>query len=397
MADSDGPALKAGVFIVLMAVAGVALIAVVTGGLNPFAGGRTYAVTFAEGADLSGLAADAPVRVLGVPAGRVESVRVGGNDAGDAVEARVVIRVPDDVVLKRDAEVVAGSSLTGAVWLNVAALGSDAEADDTHPVNGSTSGIGSLVSRMEAMVPRAEAVLDRFGTAADGVKDALAEIDGAVGEVRAVVADVREPLRDTLDGTRALTASLRERLPGTLDRVDTLTGERLPGTLDRADGLADTLRTAAADARTAIGEARTALANVPPALSKIADAGGDTSEVVRRIGRMVDATRPRLLAAVDDAGSAAQELDGAVGELRAAPWRLLYKPKRRDEDRLALYAVAREYAQGARSLERAAEALAALDPAAADPADADALRSLVVAAYDRFAEVQGRLFTRLED
>ena len=152
MSDSNAIAFKAGLFIVLMTLAGAALVVTVGGGLHFFASERIYTVTFGPGDDLSGLAPDAPVRVLGVVSGRVTDVTVGLN-ADDEVEARVVIRLPEDVVLRQDAEVVAGSSLTGSTFLNVLRTGSGAEATADTPVRGSVASIGSMVAAAQRSDP----------------------------------------------------------------------------------------------------------------------------------------------------------------------------------------------------------------------------------------------------
>ena len=153
---------------------------------------------------------------------------------------------------------------------------------------------------------------------------------------------------------------------------------------------------AVADARASLKQAAQSVERLPDVLERIGRAGDDASQTLASIQRLVDSARPRLDGMLADAGDAAQSLDGAVGELRAAPWRLLYKPKARDEQRLATYAVARQYARGASDLERAAQALAAAGEDGADPQQLEALRGAVVSAYDRFAVVQAALFDGFE-
>ena len=395
MSDSNAIAFKAGLFIVLMTLAGAALVVTVGGGLHFFASERTYTVTFGPGDDLSGLAPDAPVRVLGVVSGRVTDVTVGLN-ADDEVEARVVIRLPEDVVLRQDAEVVAGSSLTGSTFLNVLRTGSEAEATADTPVRGSVASIGSMVAAAQDLMPRFESALAKIERAAEGAETTMKGIDGAVGEFGEALTELREPLRSTLADAGELAGTLRERVPGSMDHLDRLTGETLPMTLERMDGLAEQGTEAVADARASLKQAAQSVERLPNVLERIGQAGDDASQTLASIQRLVDSARPRLDGMLADAGDAAQSLDGAVGELRAAPWRLLYKPKARDEQRLATYAVARQYARGASDLERAAQALAAAGEDGADPQQLEALRGAVVSAYDRFAVVQAALFDGFE-
>ena len=395
MTDSNAIAFKAGLFIVLMTLAGAALVVTVGGGLHFMRSERTYTVTFGPGADLSGLAPDAPVRVLGVVSGRVTDVSVGLG-ANHEVEARVVIQLPEDVVLRQDAEVVAGSSLTGSTFLNVLRTGSGAEATVDTPVRGSVASIGSMVAAAQDLMPRFESALATIEQAAGSAQTTMNGIDGAVAEMQGALTELREPLRSTLADAGELADTLRERVPGSMDHLDRLTGEAVPATLKRIDVLAENGTEALTDVRASLKQASQSVERLPDVLERIGKAGDDAGNTLASIQRMVDSARPRLDGMLADAGDAAQSLDGAVGELRAAPWRLLYKPKARDEQRLATYAVARQYARGASDLERAAQALAVAGEEGADPQQLEALRGAVVSAYDRFAVVQAALFDGFE-
>ena len=395
MSDSNTIAFKAGLFIVLMTLAGAALVVTVGGGLHLFGSERTYTVTFGPGSDLSGLGVDAPVRVLGVVSGRVTEVAVGpGPD--DEVEARVVISLPERVVLRQDADVVAGSSLTGSVWLNVRRAGTGPEATADTPVRGTVASIGSVVSSAQDVLGQFEVSLTKIAEAAESAQTTLQGIDGAVGEFEEALAELRPPVRSALADAGELAGTLRERVPTSIDRLDRLTGTELPATLKRINGLADRGAEAVGDARASLKQASASVERLPDVLDRIGRAGDEASETLARIQRLVDSARPRLDGMLTDAGDAAQSLDGAIGELRAAPWRLLYKPKARDEARLATYAVARQYARGASDLERAAQALATANEDGADPQRLDLLRQAVISAYDRFAVVQAALFDTFE-
>ena len=327
--------------------------------------------------DRAGLQSGADVRVLGITVGRVDRIEVGpGQSDGDSVAARVTIMLPERFDVRADAEVEAASSLTGTAWLNFADTGSGDAADADTVLEGQVQSLASIIDRAESLVPRVEQTLASFDSAAGTVDTLATDVTALTAELRSTLKQSRADLASAIASARSVGTTLEERLPPTLDRADTL--------LNDADNL--------------VNRARQSLDRLDPileGLSEVGDTVADVRGLVGDIDTLVTENRRKVSALLDDLASTARSAEGAVSEIRAAPWRLLYKPKDKDQRNLALYSVARQYAEAAQDLERAA---ALLEQARNDgaPAELETVEAEVRAAFNRFDAVQARLWESLE-
>ena len=386
MADTKPAAVSAGLFILAAAAAAVVLIWFVTGGFGLVGSGRSFTVAFGPGSNLAGLQPGADVRVLGIAVGRVDTITVGPDAGGEnttaGVSATVRITLPERFDVRTDADVEAASSLTGTAWLNFANTGSGEKATADTPLDGRVQSLTGIIDQAEALIPKVERTVDAFTAAASNIETLAADANALTVEVRDTLQGARADLDAAIASARAVGGTLEERLPGTLDRADLL--------LDDADALV-------AQAGETFRSADASLQRLPAILDNIEPAVADARGLIADISRLVRSNRPRVAALLDDLSGAVASAEGAIGEIRAAPWRLLYKPKAKDQRNLALYSVARQYADAAQDLESAAALLnqAQDDPAQA-PADLNTIESEVRAAYQRFDDVQDRLWNALE-
>ncbi len=382
----DKAALKAGVFILLMVALALGMTVAIAGTGSLFRDTQSATVEFSPGENVSDLKADAQVRVLGVPVGRVTAVRaVPDEQQGARVE--VDIELPADFQLKRDTQVVASSSLTGDAWLDIDHLGEGDALRDDDNLDGVTLGLSALIDQAKSLVPQAKEVLARADEAATSIRDladaAREKVDPvsesvtnltdrgaeAATELRDVLGDTKVDIRTTIANVKETTSTVRERLPGTFD-----------------------------DAKELMAKTRESLDKLPGILDKVDPAVGDGKDFIAQLKSTLADNRPKVDRILTSVSRTADDASGAVGEIRAAPWRLLFKPDAAEQRNLALYSVARQYARGAQDLESAARALErAAGSDNPDPDQVAHLRRDLEDSFQRFAAVQDALWRAVRD
>jgi phospholipid/cholesterol/gamma-HCH transport system substrate-binding protein len=232
--------------------------------------------------DATGLVADAPVVVAGVPVGRVEKLGVKEGKAVVLLDLRRDTDLPADVTAairarsllgekvvdlsggSADKPLADGATITDTrtsveadqVLTRLAPMLEKVDPDDlarlVHTAAGAVSDANlarfyRFADRLDRLVeaggPRVLGVLDRMDALAPGAERVMAGVETTVPAVARLV-----DRADALAGrTRKLVDDLDVRLakPGSriLDRTDMLLG-RLPSSLDRLDRLADRLTVA---------------------------------------------------------------------------------------------------------------------------------------------------------
>ena len=373
MADhnASNPAFKAGLFIVLATAAAAVLIAVVSGGLSALQSTQSYTIRFTRGADLSGLTRGADVRVLGVTVGSVDEMQVRDVDGQGAV-VEVEVSVPERFTLRAGAEASASAALTGGAWINITSLGEGAAVEPGGTIEGQTRTLGGVLAEAQSLLPQAKTTLSQFADAAASVQRLADEAEATVQDARAVLDGTQEDIKAALASARGVSEELDRRLPEVSDA-----SQRVLKNLDDA-----------------ISRAYASLDELPGIL-------GDTDRTIQQIEAVAGAAQgligrngTRIDQLVGDLGSAARSADGAIDEIRAAPWRLLYKPDEDDQANLAVYSLARRYAEAARDLELAAGSLAQAS-GGGSAGDLAELQTEVEAAFGRFESVQATLWERL--
>ncbi len=394
---------KAGLFILAMVALALGMVVLIGRGKSLLGTDVTYIVEFGKGQDIAGLRRDADVRLYGVPIGHVSAVTVLPHEQHGAV-AQVSIRVPNGFKLRSDAQVFAAASLTGDAWINIDTLGNDTSevVADGAMIPGQTQALGAILDEIASLVPDAKATLAkldaglvRFEQAADTVQQAAATARDGLPPIfenaksmtqqgAAFTTDARSLLGDTKGDLRTTIASLK-------DTVGT-TRERLPATFDKLDTMLD-------DTRAMLADARAGLERIPGLIDKVEPTLEHADAFTQNLRATLADNRPKVDRLMDALTRSSEDVKGAISEVRAAPWRLLYKPDARDEQNLALLALAREYAHGAADLEAAAKALEAAAGAGSSqtsPEVLDTLRKQLESSFNRFDRVQDTLWDRFE-
>jgi ABC-type transporter Mla subunit MlaD len=394
------PSLKAGFFILAMVAMALTMVVLIGRGKSLLGTDVTYIIEFGQGQDIGGLREDSEVRLYGVPIGHVSDVQVVPDEQQGAL-ARVSIRLPQGFKLDDDAQVFAAASLTGDAWINIDTLGdADALVSEGGTLPGRTRTLGAMLDQVASMVPQAQATLARLDSG-------LQKFESAAETIQQAAASARDGLPPILDNAKALTSKgaefatdarellgdtksdLRETIANVKDTLGT-TRERLPGAFDRMDELLE-------DTRVLMADARKGFERLPGLIDKVEPTFEHADAFTQQLRSTLADNRPKVDRMIEALTRASEDIKGATSEVRAAPWRLLYKPDERDEKNFVLLALARQYAHGAADLEEAARALqTAAENPATTPEQLEAMRAELETSFNRFDRVQSDLWERFE-
>ncbi len=336
--DKQRNAFKAGLFILGSIGLMIAVIVGIEGLGSLFEPVQHRAVTFTLTDNLSGLSKGDDVRVGGVKVGKVTRIEYVPEDSGKPMLI-VHFQIPKKYALRRDANIVIESSVTGAADLNIASLGSGQELADEVAIVGKAGGIGALLAKADETIM---AFKDTSLAATAMVKRIDDRIDPVIEKYNALATrgtEMMTSLRDmigqsttdfkgTMANLNASTTSIKEKLPGILDDARAVL-VKLQGTIDSATIAMEDIKKTVANTR---------------------DLTGDVKSIIASNRTKFDAIITGLKASSDN-------IKHATVELRRSPWRLLYKPSPGEVDNLLLFDSAREFADGANDLNDAVQAL----------------------------------------
>jgi ABC-type transporter Mla subunit MlaD len=321
-------------------------------------------VTFKLSDNLSGLGKGDDLRLGGLKVGIVRSINVVTDGTPDG-EPRIVVSfsMPERYKLHANAIVMTDSSLTGVPYLNIERLGNGPE---TNQVDGQPSTITKVADILRTAAPEAAAVVHDVGNVTVPKLNGAVENTGeAMAQIRDLVGDSKLDIRGTLASLHASMDGIREKLPGILDEVQ-VDLQKVQGTVDHA--------------QTALSDLTTSLANA--------------KDITASARSLLVTNRGRIDNIVAGLKTTSDNLKGASVEIRQSPWRLLYKPTPDEMGNLNLFDSARQFADGASSLNDAAVALR--DSLQDKNTDAATVRKLMAKLDDSFANfklVENKLWT----
>lgn len=404
---------KAGLFMIAAFVLALAVFVAITGMSFGSRAVRTYTVNFALTENVSGLQAGADVRIGGLRVGKIDSIGIDTAHEQGLIVVEFVL--PERYALRRDAVVQVESVLTGASVLNITTLGTGdpvAQGDVLQgrgaPLNRAIAGLadtsaeltGALREVRENTVPRVNRVMDSadqlFGqaeNAVDRVRITFEQADELVKEVRGHVGPALERYGTLADNASGAMAELRDVLGDTKGDVrQTVVNVRdATGTLrDRLPEIADKLATTLDDLRSTLDRTGTLIDEATATMTA-------AKQTATTMQSLLAGNRARIDEIVRSVNVSTSNLAAASAEIRAAPWRLLYRPKPSEVANQNLYDAARQFAEGARHLHDSAMALR---DAAADPnADAEVIRRKLEdldATFTKFDRVEKELWERVK-
>ena len=390
---NDRAAFKAGLFIFAMAILAVVMVFLVRGFRGSLGDVQQVTVVFGPGDNAAALAAGSPVRIYGVGVGSVASTKVVPDEEEGAL-VEVVATLPSGFEVMADAEVIASASLTGESWLDFKTLGQEGERGEGDRIRGGSGGFDKALGVVNDALPAAVDAIERVTQVVERLDTLIARVDAEI-----------DPLTTDLKELTGATTAAASRLDGLLGDSGGDLRTTFRGLAEVADSAREKVPVLLEDMDTLVADTDATVKKIDPLVERIGPVLGDTRAVVSDLRGLVRTNGPGVTRTVRSLERTALEAQGAASELRAAPWRLLYKPKEKDQRNLALYAAARQYAAGAQDLEATAEALrVALEALAEAPVEGgpeqavqlSRLRREVVDAYEDFEAVQATLWQQFE-
>ncbi|MGN6625806.1 MAG: MlaD family protein [Tepidisphaeraceae bacterium] len=373
---TDQNAFKAGLFILASVGLGAGILVAIRGTGSWFEPMRDVRAAFTLDQNLGGLKAGDPARVGGLDQGRVKSIDFIPGVQGKPPHFEVHFSLPEKYDLRTDAVVQVEQGLTGTADLNISDFGKGEKWQNAAPLAGKPSQFsallalgsegGGLIADLRGKIGPA---YEKYANIADRAGDFLGQAKAAVAKVDTAVGDTRDRIAPTLDNLKVASATLRERLPDSIDRANRLLNEA-----------SDTL-----------GDVRHAMKDVQAAATNTKDATAEARSLLIRNHTKVDNI-------VDSLRNTSINLEGTSEEVRRSPWRLLYQPNKDELNNLNLYDSARLFARAAGELNDAAGAVrdAARDPAV-DQKQLQAVLSDLQRTFAKYREVEDTLWRDVKE
>jgi phospholipid/cholesterol/gamma-HCH transport system substrate-binding protein len=365
---------------------------------------QTRTVAFDLADDVGGLRVGDDVRVGGFKVGVVRDVDIVQGEAAGAAPPRLVVRftLPQRFVVREDARIGVSGTITGTSWLNFEGFGTGAALAEGTPLEGRPSQMSVLFAAAGEIAPAVrDFVADVRTTTLPKVNDTIDTYKGAGADAAALVRHVdakvdpttekvhyvADRTGETMVHARDLLGDTKGDFRSTMSNVSAATGsvkEQLPGILEKADASLAQLRTTIEGASAAMTDVQASVTNVK-----------DVSAAARGV---LAGNRGKIDDIVASLKTAGDNLKFATAEIRHSPWRLLYKPGKGEVANLNLYDSARQFAEGANDLNDAATTLRdALKDPKATPEQIEKLVTKLDASFSGFKTMEDALWKRVRE
>jgi ABC-type transporter Mla subunit MlaD len=398
--------LKAGIFILVSIGLIVTIILSISGIDRLFSPEQERSVSFRLSDDLGGLQVGDEVRIGGFKVGAVESIQlrhdvkeVAGAGAPAATAATapttnpgepadrsrmlVTVTLPKRYEIREDAVVSVQATITGTACLNISDLGTGKPIGDNVALVGQPSGLNALIATLSGVAPEIKpivadarlamadtrvALADVRAKTVPQLNEALVKYKGAGGHLEDMLGQSKTDFKGTVANLKSATGTINDKLPGMMDAAHQFIA-RLDDTVKNTSGTLEDVKTSVANFRT-------------------------LSETAREV---VGGNKGKLDSMIASLKTTGDNLKAASAEIRHSPWRLLYKPGKGEVANLNLYDSARQFADGAGSLNDAALALRdALANKNADPAEVKELLKKLDDSFANFRAVEDKLWENVQ-
>lgn len=391
-----------------------------------------YVVRFSLEQGAVGLQPGSAVQLAGQKVGKVVSVEVakaalpagpGQPEVPTPVGIDVEVTIRADLVLYDDAAFTLERPLLGNLTtINISSIGSP--------------GAAQLIGPSPRLEPgeRIEGVLAPPGFLAQAglgpeqieqFRQILADTQSAIARINALVDENVPVIHESLENVSAITRSARDKWPewsGKADNVMT----NVENASGRLDGIFSTAESGVGDAKETLAEVRelvesnrekldAIIANTDAAAARLnnetlvaatdaAQKGREAMTSLRSVTERADTLlaeqAPNVRRTLANARLASDQMKLAMAEIRAAPWRVLFRPSTKEMETELLYDAVRAYATAASDLRAAGESLESAagsdgSPQALDRATLDELTRLLRDRFGRYQQAEQALFDRL--
>ncbi|MCA9282714.1 MAG: hypothetical protein H6812_01995 [Phycisphaeraceae bacterium] len=395
--------LAAGVFV--LAAISVATAAVITlAGAFDQLGKTAYTAEFPLDIGVAGLDIGSNVTLGGREIGFVRSVKFDRADDGSVARVLVTMAIDKKLRLHENAVAYLEKPLLGSsASINFASLGEMGEpvasaktilrGAQAPPSILASAGYGedqaqqlkNIMRRMDEITEKVSSTIDDFNaTAYPDTKLAIAEGKG-------LVADARERSRAWFDRVDSITKNIDEtaaRAPALADdlqsRVDEIK-DLLASAQSYLNDNRENIDAAIANARQGTEKANEFLDRLKGELSdqtsELLTRGKDAMDRANIVLEETESTlrehRPDIRRSMANFRLGSDQLKATVEEVRASPWRLLYRPDTRELEYELLYDSARSYASAVSDLRSITDALREAQSAGGPVADESRINALL--------------------
>jgi ABC-type transporter Mla subunit MlaD len=372
MAQTERSQLKAGLFIIISILLIFGVIIAIKGIKTVFTPIDERHVRFSLSDDVGGLRIGDDVRIGGFKVGVVKDIELQGLDAGGTPGLLITFSIPQKYPLHVDAHIAIETTVTGTSVLNIDNVGTGAKLADNTELTGHPSALSSFLAAAGTAGPDITDILHSVKTttlpkvndAVARAPDMISSFKSAGDNVSGYLGDTKPDFRGTMANLNHITTDVKTKLPGMLDHIDTIVVKATTD-LDNAKGTLDDIRSAAANTKGFTGTAKD----------------------------VVDLNRSKLDGIIASLKTSGDNLKAATAEVRRSPWRLLYHPGPGELDNLELYDAARQFSEGANSVNDAALALHdALKSSDVSKEDLQKLVDKLNASFDQFNVVENKLW-----
>lgn len=381
-----------------------------------------YVVRFSVQDGAVGLKPGSDVLLGGQQVGKVEKVTLAeaaGPDGAIAAGIDVAVKLKRDLILYKDAKFSLERPLLGSLTtINIWSIG-DASGSAGRLAVGDTI-VGGIAP---------PSILTQAGFTPETLKKIPIIIDDAgqtMQNVREMTAGSRPKIEEAVENVRAITADARGKVGEWSAAGDRIVGnaegfsQRLAPWMDTADeavgkarSFAEGLERALSDNRPKIDEMianarditdrfkNTTMNRVDEAVAAGREALAEFRTLALNASGIVTEQRPNVEKMLGNARLASDQLKLALVEIRAQPWRLLYRPSAKETAEELLYDSARSYAAAVSDLRAASESLSALVSSPGVTQDAgklreiDELRTRLREKFERYEKVEQELLDRM--
>lgn len=416
--------LASGVFVLAAIVAATAIV-VTLGGAFDHLGKRAYTAEFPLSVGVAGLDVGSRVTLGGREIGFVRNVRFDRSEAGGVERVLVTMAVEKNLALREDAVAYLEKPLLGSTaTINFASLGDDAapragqrtilKGAQAPPSILASAGYGqdqanqlkNIMRRMDEITAKVSSTVDDFNAGPyPDAKLAIAEARGMVQDVRQRSGqwfDRIDSITRNVDDTAAKGPALADDLQRRAEEIRVLLATAqsyLDDNRENVDASIANFRTNTEKVNAFLDRLRGELSDQASALLTRGTEAMDRANIVlEETEATLREHRPDIRRTLANFRLGSDQLKATVEEVRASPWRLLYRPDTRELEYELLYDSARSYAGAVSDLRSIADALRAAQQAGGPVADErriEGLLDLLMRAFDNYRAAEERFLDEL--
>lgn len=387
-----------------------------------------YIVRFTLQQGAVGLQPGSAVQLAGQKVGRVTAVDVaravpaaGGEPIPVGIDVTVAVQA--DLVLYENAVFSLERPLLGNLTtINISSIGTP----DVAPHSGASARLEPGERIAGALAP--PGFLAQAGLGPEQIQQLqkiLADTESAVARINRLVNENAPAVESALANVSDITRSAREKWPEWAGKADNVMSN-VESASGKIDGIVSTAESGVGDFKEALAEVRDLvesnrkklddiIANADaaaarmntetiPAFTDAAQRGRDAMGSVRSAAERADTLMaeqtPNIRRTLANARLASDQMKLAMAEIRAAPWRVLFRPATKEMETELLYDAVRAYATAVSDLRAAGESLESAagsdgSPQALDRATLEDLSRQLRDRFGRYQKAEEALFDRL--